>query len=92
MSRPPFDLVFCRDDPDGEVAFVFDRETLSRVKDLFPELDWTKHDTGWWVAGVYRDDAFTMAPVADKAGLRAAFGEFRDGALVFSRVETLTQH
>jgi hypothetical protein len=87
---PPFDLVFCRDDPDGEIVFVYDNETYRCVRDMFPEVEWRKEENGWWVAGIYRRDATKMAAVADRAGLRVAFGEYQNEKLVFSRVEIVT--
>jgi len=94
MSHPPFDLVFCRDDPDGEIAFVFTGEILRRVEKLFPAVEWTKHNDwhGWWVAGVYRSHAANMAQVAHDAGLRVATGEFQNEKLVFTPWESMTQH
>jgi len=89
-SLPPFDLVFCRDDPDGEIAFVYDSETYRRVRDMFPEVEWRKEEHGWWVASVYRSHAAEMAGVANSAGLRVAFGEYQNEKLVFTRVETVT--
>src|SRR4051812_31334933 len=86
-NLPPFDLVFCRDDPDQEIVFVLGSDsTKDSVQDLFPDLLLDKHEIGW-VGCVARDGAFRMAPEAALAGFRVAFGELRDGMLKFRRVQ-----
>jgi hypothetical protein len=79
-NLPPFDLVFCHDDPD-EIIFVFGSEsTKDFVQSLFPDLLLDKNEIGW-VGCVTREWARKMAFEATEAGLKAAFGEERDGIL-----------
>jgi hypothetical protein len=88
-DHPPFDLVFCRDDPNGEIIFAFTDDTYELVTDLFPVVQWTTEQHGWHVASVFHSYASEMAPVATKAGLRVGFGEYRDGVLTFRPVEVV---
>jgi hypothetical protein len=90
-NHPPFDIAFRRDDPDGEIVFVFTDETRRRIDMLFPEIEWTrKYD--WWVCSLYRDYAGNMAQVAYEAGLRVASGEYQHEVLVFTPWQLMTQH
>jgi hypothetical protein len=80
-TLPPFDLLFCRDDPDQEIVFVLGSESVKEsVQRLFPDLLLDKHELGW-VGCVTRDWALLLAFEAAKAGLRVGFGENGDGKL-----------
>jgi hypothetical protein len=84
---PPFDVVFCRDDPDAEIIFVFDDAIHTAIEARFSWVEWTPGRDGWHIACIARDASMEIAVEAMKMGYRVAYAEMPDGVLVFSPCE-----
>jgi hypothetical protein len=62
----PFDVVFCRQEPDAEIVFVFNSKARDTIGGWFPDIEWQRLDD-WHLACVERKFSIEMATAATNA-------------------------